>query len=224
MEQIAIGYIRRSKESGERTVSLEDQRRHVAAYALANGFALADVLEDDGVSGGRRSRFDRIRASVSEHGARAVIVANLDRFARDMAGAMNELDAFRRRGVELHVAGRGRVETETASGFIAAGVEALLGEHYRRLVSEKTRSALAMKRAKGERVGEVPFGFHVADDGRTLEPDDREQAILDLIRDLRATGATLQRIADDLNGRGIATRRGSAWRLQYIAALLKRAA
>lgn len=219
-----IAYLRRSKESEARTISLDDQRRHVEDYARGQGWHIAEVLVDDGISGGKRARFARIRDAVAAHQARAVIVANLDRFARDASGALAEIDGFARKGVELHVAGRGKVETSTATGFLAVGIESLLAEHYRRTVSEKTRSALALKRARGERVGEVPFGFRVAADGRTLERDEQEQAVLALVRELRATGLTLQQVADALNGRGIATRRGSAWRLQYIAALLKRAA
>jgi len=51
---IALGYVRRSKESGVRTVSLEDQREQIAAYCAELGWQLVDVLADDGVSGGRR--------------------------------------------------------------------------------------------------------------------------------------------------------------------------
>lgn len=44
------------------------------------------------------------------------------------------------------------------------------------------------KRANGERVGTVPFGYRPAADGVRLEADDVEQGILSRIRDLSATG------------------------------------
>jgi DNA invertase Pin-like site-specific DNA recombinase len=50
----ALGYIRRSKESGQRTISLATQEAAIRQCAEANGLALAKVLSDDGVSGGRR--------------------------------------------------------------------------------------------------------------------------------------------------------------------------
>src|SRR5580765_620418 len=56
----AIGYVRRSKESGERTVSLEDQRARIAAYCAERGWLLAEILADDGVSGGNRERLERL--------------------------------------------------------------------------------------------------------------------------------------------------------------------
>jgi len=52
----AIGYIRRSKESSERTVSLQDQRARIATYCAEQGLSLAEIVCDDGISGGRRER------------------------------------------------------------------------------------------------------------------------------------------------------------------------
>ena len=40
---IALGYIRRSKESGARTVSLEDQQVRIAEYVQAQGWTLAEL-------------------------------------------------------------------------------------------------------------------------------------------------------------------------------------
>ena len=63
--------------------------------------------------------------------------------------------------------GRGRVEVDTAGGFLMAGVEGLMAEHYRRVISEKTRDALARLRANGRRVSRFPpYGFRAAPGGR----------------------------------------------------------
>ncbi len=53
---VALGYIRRSKESGARTISLEDQRARIADYCGAQGWTLVEVLADDGVSGAELNR------------------------------------------------------------------------------------------------------------------------------------------------------------------------
>jgi site-specific DNA recombinase len=79
------------------------------------------------------------------------------------------------------------------------------------------------KRAKGERVGTVPFGFGMAADGLHLEADPAEQGILSRIRELKAAGYTTRRIADELNRQGFTTRRGTAWRFQYVAESLRAA-
>jgi hypothetical protein len=88
---IALGYVRRSKESGARTVSLDDQRGRIEVYCQERGWRLTEVLADDGVSGGRRERLERLAERVTATHARAIVVYHLDRFARDLAGAGGSL-------------------------------------------------------------------------------------------------------------------------------------
>jgi site-specific DNA recombinase len=204
----AIGYIRRSKESGARTVSLEDQRERVAAYCRERGWQLVEVLADDGVSGGRRERLDRLAERVRVTGARFIVVYHLDRFARDLAATLDYLRRFARRGVELHVVGRGRVEADTASGFIVTAVEGLAAEHYRRVISEKTRDALARLRANGRRTSRwAPYGSRFEPGGRIV-PAPKEQVALRAIATLGARGLSLREISRALAKRGIHARSG----------------
>jgi hypothetical protein len=79
------------------------------------------------------------------------------------------------------------------------------------------------KRANGERVGKVPFGYRMAADALHLEADPAEQGILSRIRELKAAGYTTRRIADELNRQGFTTRHGTAWRFQYVAEALRAA-
>lgn len=205
---VAIGYIRRSKESSERTISLEDQRERIAGYCAEKGWRLGETLADDGVSGGRRERLDRLAERVRVTGARVVVVYHLDRFARDLAATLEYLRRFARRGVELHVVGRGRVEADTASGFIVTAVEGLAAEHYRRVISEKTRDALARLRAKGHRVSRfAPYGFRFGPGGRMLRVP-KEQVVLSRILTLRAEGLSLRAISRALANRGTLARNG----------------
>jgi DNA invertase Pin-like site-specific DNA recombinase len=124
---LALGYVRRSKESDERTVSVAVQRDAIEAYAGEHAWQLVEVVTDDGVSGGRRERLKRLANRVRATGARAIVTYHLDRFARDLAGTLDYLRQFSRGGVELHVVGRGRMDVDTASGFLVTGVEGLPG-------------------------------------------------------------------------------------------------
>src|SRR5262245_35296827 len=204
----ALGYVRRSKKSGARTISLEDQRARIADYCRAQGWGLVETLADDGVSGGRRERLDRLTERVKATGARAVVVYHLDRFARDLAGTLDYLRSFARRGVELHVVGRGRIEAETASGFIVTAVEGLAAEHYRRVISEKTRDALARLRTKGRRTSRwAPYGFRFGPGGE-VAPDAAEQSTLRRIAELATDGLSMRRMSAALAGEGRLARNG----------------
>ena len=88
----AIGYVRRSKESGERTVSLEDQRARIAAYCAERGWLLAEILADDGVSGGNRERL----ATILERYRRSLYPDNVK---IDLAATSRVADAHKAAGL-----------------------------------------------------------------------------------------------------------------------------
>jgi hypothetical protein len=67
-------------------------------------------------------------------------------------------------------------------------------------------------------------GYRLCADGKHLEADPGEQAVLDEIRRMRQSGHTLRGIAAALNHRGHRTRRGSTWRLEHVARIAKHGA
>jgi len=157
-------------------------------------------------------------------GARAIVVYHMDHFARDLAATLDFIRRFARRGVELHVVGRGKVEADTASGFIVTAVEGLAAEHYRRVISEKTRDALARLRSKGRRVSRfAPYGYRIAPGARIL-PHPKEQAILEEIAALRGAALSLRAISRALEARGILARNGRPFAPMTLARLVDREA
>ena len=94
----------------------------------------------------------------------------------------------------------------------------------RNLTRERTRSAMAVKRANGQRIGAIPYGFNVAADGTTLVPKNSEQAVIRDLHGMRASGMTLEAIADALTRRGEPTKTGKStrWSHQAVARILGR--
>ena len=103
-----------------------------------------------------------------------------------------------------------------------ACVLAAVSQWEREAIGERTRDALRHKRSQGERTGNIAFGYRLAADGKHVEPDAPEQAVLAEVRRLRSGGATLRGIAAVLNQRAYRTRRGTAWRLESVARVLSR--
>lgn len=84
----------------------------------------------------------------------------------------------------------------------------LAAEHYRRVISEKTRDALARLRAKGRQVSRfAPYGYRLASGGR-LVVNLKEQALLGHIEALRSQALSLRAISRDLASRGTLARNG----------------
>ena len=84
---------------------------------------------------------------------------------------------------------------------------------------ELTREALAVKRKRGERTGQVPYGMRLAADGLHLEPEQAEQAVIGRVRELRAEGQTVRAIVEALNAAG-APARGAAWHATSVRRML----
>lgn len=88
--------------------------------------------------------------------------------------------------------------------------------HTRRL----TKAALAAKRARGERAGEIPFGF-TADAAGLLLAHEGEQSIIAIVQRYRAAGATLRAVVSELARRGLVSRTGRAFQLTQVARIAK---
>src|SRR6185312_1527402 len=97
---------------------------------------------------------------------------------------------------------------EEPMGFTRNAV-ALARAYHQVTVRERIRASLAEKRARGERVGTVPYGYRLSTDGVHLEPDAAEQAVVSTVRRLAADGLSQRAIATELAASGIAGRTGS---------------
>lgn len=73
---------------------------------------------------------------------------------------------------------------------------------------ELTRRALQHKKAQGQRIGQIPYGYRLARDGVRLIPDKRQQEVLVWMRRQRQRGVTLQDICNELHRVGERTSKG----------------
>ena len=87
----------------------------------------------------------------------------------------------------------------------------------RALIRARTRAALAVKKARGERTGGVPMGRRV-EEGR-LVVDGGEAAAVDRARALRGEGKSLRAIAVALDAEGHRPR-GAKWHVQTLARIV----
>jgi hypothetical protein len=83
-------------------------------------------------------------------------------------------------------------------------------------IGQLTAEALRHKKARGERVGSVPFGCQLGADGAHLEPNQREQDALRLMRDLRSQGKTLRETSAQLAAAGYMNRKGKPFDLSAL--------
>jgi site-specific DNA recombinase len=220
-----IGYVRVSTDrQADHGVSLEAQEAKIRAMATVRGCDLDEVIVDGGESAKdlKRPGVERLITLADGGKVDAVIVAKLDRLTRSVKDLCALLELFEKRKVAL-ISVAESLDTGSAAGRLVITIMGAVSQWEREAIGERTRDALRHKRRQGRRVGNIAFGSRLANDGDHLEPEPSEQAALAEIRRLRGQGTTMRGIADTLNHRAYRTRRGTPWRLESVARVLKQA-
>jgi len=188
-------YVRVSTdEQSQSGAGLEVQRRAIVAECKRRGWELVEVIEDAGFSA-KDLKPPGIKAAleVLEKGdAKALVAAKLDRLSRSMLDFTGLMATAQRQGWAL-VALDCAVDTTTPAGEAMASVLAVFAQFERRLISQRTREALAVKRSQGVRLG---------------RPSTIDKKLVTRIRRERARGRTFADIAERLNAQGVPTAHG----------------
>ena len=131
--------------------------------AVVQGAELADVIVDAGESAKSLDRpgMARLLALVDSKAVDVVIIAKLDRLTRSVADLAELLKRLERRGVSL-VSVADSLDTRTAAGRLVLNIMTSVSQWEREAIGERTRDAMGHKKANGERVGTIPFGFRMA--------------------------------------------------------------
>jgi DNA invertase Pin-like site-specific DNA recombinase len=219
---LAIGYVRVSTDrQADQGVSLAAQTARVRAMATVQGAELLDVVVDsESAKSVNRPGMQRVLGLVNEGKVQVVIVAKLDRLTRSVKDLCGLLELFEKRGIAL-ISVAESLDTSSAAGRLVITIMGAVSQWEREAIGERTREALRHKRSCGERVGNIPFGYRLAADGQHLEPEPAEQALIAEIRTLRLRRRTLREIAAALNEQLHRTRRGSPWRHQHVARVIR---
>lgn len=204
-----VTYLRVSTDrQGRSGLGLEAQRKAVADHVAGKGAIEAEYVEIE--SGKRSDRPQLARALVEAKRLGAVLlIAKLDRLARNVAFIANLLEG----GVEIAAA-----DMPEANRFLLH-VMAAVAEHEARMISDRTRSALAAAKERGTALGwaipsraeEQRQAARKGAERNTRKADQHAAEILPIIQQMSARGASLRQIADELNTRGIKTARGGLW-------------
>jgi DNA invertase Pin-like site-specific DNA recombinase len=190
-----IGYVRVSTEEQTNSgAGLAAQRSAINAECERRGWQLVDVIEDAGYSAKdlKRPGVQIALETLERHEASGLVVAKLDRLSRSMLDFTAIMAKASKQGWAL-VALDCAVDTTTPAGEAMANVLATFAQFERRLIGQRTREALAAKRAAGVRLGR-PLSLPVE--------------VRDRIAADRDGGLSLASIADKLNVDGVPTAQG----------------
>ena len=218
----AVAYYRVSTaRQGKSGLGIEAQKAAIQRFAEAEGIELVGehVEVETGKGSDALDRRPELAAALAQ--ARKakcpVLVAKLDRLSRDV----HFISGLMTHRVPFVVAELG----SDADPFMLH-LYAALAEKERALISQRTRVALAAKKAQGYKLGnpraaEAAVKAHAAN---RAGADQFAANVLPIAREIQKSGlTTLRDIAGALNARGIRTARGGAWHSSTVRNLLKRA-
>jgi DNA invertase Pin-like site-specific DNA recombinase len=217
-----ISYLRVSTaQQGRSGLGLEAQRQAVADYLNGGRWELIEEFVE--VESGKRADRPQLAAAMAacrNHRA-TLVIAKLDRLARDA----HFLLGLQKAGVEFIA-----TDMPTANR-LTVGIMALVAEEEARMISARTKAALAAAKARGKvlggaRPGAAERGQQVAALGRAAiqaKAAARDADLQRVLRELASAGITSQAgIARALTARGIKTAREGRWSNVQVGALQRR--
>ena len=218
----AVVYLRVSTaKQGSSGLGIEAQRHAIARFAEAEGFTIISehVETESGKGADALDRRPVLAAALAE--ARKakvpVLVAKLDRLSRDVhfiSGLMAER-------VQFVVA-----ELGANCDSFTLHLWAALAEKERKMISDRTRDALAAAKVRGVKLGSpaIEKANAASIESKKAAAVAHAARVLPVIEAIRKTGATsLRAIAAELTARKVSTVRGGAWTAVQVSNILKRA-
>jgi DNA invertase Pin-like site-specific DNA recombinase len=203
---------RRQSDSG---LGLAAQRQAVLDYLNGGRWELLAEYTDV-ESGGDDSRPELARAIEHAKKARAtLVIAKLDRLSRKVSFVSSLMDS----GVRFVA-----VDNPSANE-LTINILAAVAQEERRLISHRTKAALAAAKKRGATLGNprIEQARVVAQQARQVGADNFAANVQPVVRQLQAAGcSSLRDIAVALNSRGIRTRRGSNWTAAAVSRVIER--
>lgn len=170
-------------EQAQSGAGLDAQRAAILSESIRRGWTIVRIIEDAGLSGKTMSRPGLEEAITMFRAGEAdiLVAAKLDRISRSALGFLQLAKQSQTEGWQLRVLDAD-LDTSTPMGRFAIGILALVAELERDLIAQRTKDALAARKAKGMKLGRPV----------------RDTKTRGRIVALRASGATYQEIVETL--------------------------
>jgi DNA invertase Pin-like site-specific DNA recombinase len=198
-----------TQKQGNSGLGLEAQRAAVVTF-LKGETPVGEYVE---VESGKKNQRPQLLVAI------ALLIAKLDRLSRNAGFIL----ALRDSGVQFACCDMPDANTLTV------GLFAVIAQHERETISQRTKDALKAKKARGAQLG-TPA--NLTEEVRQLGLETRQRNAREhggirqataLILARRAQGLSCERIAGELNALGFTARRGGAFSQKQVQRLVDRA-
>ena len=215
-ENIAVMYLRLSKEDGEKTESnsISNQREIINSYVKRNQITMVKEYVDDGYSGATfdRPNFKEMMKDAYDKKFDTIIVKDLSRFGRDYIEAGKYIQRiFPENGIRF-ISVNDNYDSKSADmndTHLILPIKNFINDSYCRDISNKVKSSQKIKREKGDFISAfAPYGYKKSDENKNkLVVDEQAAPNIKNIFDMKLLGYSSKAIADELNHLGVLTPR-----------------
>ena len=214
-------YLRISQDRDGTLLGVDRQREDCTAACERHGWALTEVFVDDDVSAYSRRKVRRgYRAMLEALEAGrvdAVVAWHPDRLHRSPTELEEFIDLIETTGAQVATVQAGDLALASATGRMTARIVGAVARHESEHKAERLRRQREQAATAGTyHGGRRPFAY--AKDGVSVVDDEAALVREGAVRVL--AGESLRKIADDWNGRGIASSSGKAWQITTLRSML----
>tara|TARA_R110001583_G_scaffold33262_1_gene112376 strand:- start:40 stop:771 length:732 start_codon:yes stop_codon:yes gene_type:complete len=203
---LIVGYKRCSTDKQEVSgLGLKAQEFAIREFASKNGHTIVSMHTDGGVSGtsqlAERPALIEALASVKTSGAKALVCMKLDRLSREPLVYLTIENTLTKMGASIvSTSGEGTADDSPQSILMRRILQAV-AENEAKVISQRIKSALAVKKANGERVGRSPYATMLCEETNTLVPSP-DFPNVEKVMKLRNKNLSYRAIAEIMNEKG----------------------
>jgi len=219
-----VGYVRTYSESQTDNTSTELQIQKIKDYCRLYDLKVNKIFVDEAQSGKThyRQSYQEMMEYISDpdNEINAIVVYKSDTTHRELKNLLIMNDKLKEQGI-AYISITENFDTSTPQGMLFLQMIVEFPEFKRKIINEQSKMGRVEKAKSNKFVGgEIPFGYRLINSDK-LEIDPTESDIVKQIFELRVGGKSLDKIAKELNDKGIKNKQGKEWTRQAIDYILK---
>lgn len=233
-----LGYGRVSTDRQD--LSMEVQTENIQRHSEYEQLGQAEIFFDPDTSGGLpfcereggRLLIARVQELVAEGIKPLIIIPKVDRLGRDLVDIDTTVTLLEKMGCVMCFLDL-KIDTRTVMGRGMLQIVAVFAQMERGRIKERIQDVMNSKREKGLLTGSVPYGWDAVETGnertkpggivvkeRRLVDNLEEQKWIRHMIALWRAGTSYNKIAADLNARGVKTKLGNEWQFGSVKKIL----
>ena len=216
----AVVYARfSSHRQGEQ--SIEGQVAEAERFAATHGLTIVKVYADRAQTGrnDNREQFQLMLADAAKHAFDALIVWKTDRIGRNKEEIALNKYHLKKNGVKIYYVAE--AIPDTPEGIILEAVIEGMAAYYSEQLSQNVRRGMRMCAQKAQSTGGTHLLGYTVDENKKYVIDPKHAPTVRLIFDMYATGKTITEIVNELNARGLRTKKGNLFTKNSLHRMLK---